>query len=242
MENYFAAIQDYLEGMLSEEDHQQFEAELTRNPELRAETALQAELGAVMKKHLAAEEDVRALRQSLQAATRDYASKRTDKKSRGLIRWLLPATSIAAALLIFVYQLGWFSADFEQLPVMSESVSRGSGASDQNEEIAKAFNAGAYTRSTELLEDALASDTGVVRYAYYLGLSHLGNQDYARAAATLTPVADGPSVFAADARYFLAVALWHLERVDEAREQASRVTESGAYYQKSQRLIRRLEK
>ncbi|HWL00621.1 MAG TPA: CDC27 family protein [Parapedobacter sp.] len=242
MENYFAAIQDYLEGVLPDEDRQQFEAELGRNPELRAETALQAELGAVMKKHLAAEEQVPALRQSLQAASRDYASGRTDEKGRVLIRWLLPAASIAAALLILVYQVGWFSTDFEQLPVLSESVSRGGPDNNQNEEIAKAFNAGAYARSAELLEAALASDTGIVRYTYYLGLSHLGNQDYVRAVAALKPVADGPSVFAADARYFLAVALWRLDRVDEAREAASRVTKSDTYHKKSQRLLRRLEK
>lgn len=242
MESYFDAIQDYLDGVLSDEDRARFEAELARNPALRSETDLQAELAAVMKKHIAAEEHVPALRQVLSEARRDYTSKRADKKSRGLIRWLLPATSVAAALLLLVYQFGWFTTDFEQLPILTESATRGGAVSDRNEEIARAFNAGAYTRSVELLETAVASDTGVVRYAYYLGLSHLGNGDYARAIAVLLPVADGPSVFAADAQYFAAVALWRLGRLEDAREQALRVAESSTYYKKSQRLIRRLEK
>lgn len=41
MENYFSQIQDYLDGLLSEEERQLFEKELLINKELREEIALQ---------------------------------------------------------------------------------------------------------------------------------------------------------------------------------------------------------
>lgn len=241
MDNYFEQIQDYLDGTLSPEDRRRFEEELARNADLRMETDHQRMLGETLRKRLGAEHQVSALRATLKDVSDQHFSRPAKKGRPGLVRWLIPLAA-AACLLVVSNWLGWFATDYEALPTMPVSATRGVDQDDHYRQAAEAYNGADYSLSADLLSDLVSQDTGVVRYRYYLGLSYLGNNDYEQALDVLGPVADGPSVFADDACYFLAVASWRLGKVDEAIRHAEKVSPTSDYGKKAEKLAELLLK
>lgn len=239
MENYFEYIQDYLDGILPTEERGRFEQELERNEVLRLETAQQRMLRAVIEKQLAATAMIPALQATLEEVGNRHFRKRAGRKRYITLRWLAPMAVAASLLLVFNF-LGWFATDYEALPDMPAAVMRGSDGEDALVLAAEAYNAENYTRSIELLQTLMAADPTAARYPYYLGLSYIGSEDYPRAIAQLQAVADGKSVFADDARYFLAVALWRSGKVEEATSHAARVTDKSAFHKKAEKLSRKL--
>jgi len=240
MEHYFEHIQDYLDGLLTPEERRVFEQELQRNVALREETNHQRELHAIIGKHQRAAEGLPALQETLRQVSDNHFASRPALKKRRMITWLIPMAAAACLLVAFNF-FGWFTTDFNQLPEMSLAVTRGNASDTDYEEAARAFNAADYDSSAELLAALVQRDTTVIRYRFFLGLSHIGQQDYHRAAAQLRPIADGPSVFADDARYFTAVALWHIGNEQQAANYAKQVTVSSPYYEKAEKLLRKLQ-
>ncbi len=236
MDNYFEQIQDYLDGTLPPEDRQRFEEELARNVDLQLETDRQRMLGETLRKRLVAEHDVPALRATLKDVSDQYFSDTVKKKRPTLIRWLIPLAA-AACLLVVSNWLGWFATDYDALPRISVSATRGVDQEEGFREAAEAFNDANYARSSDLFGALAYQDTGTVRNRYYLGLSYFGSKDLEQAVGALTPVADGSSVFADDARYFLAVALWRLGKLDEALRYAEQVSPSSPYRKKAGKLV-----
>ncbi len=239
MDNYFEHIQDYLDDILSPEDRQLFEVELASNAELREETNHQRGLRQTLSKHLRANEGVPALLLTLQSASDNYFAESQPQKRSMVIRWLIPVVAAACLLLVFTIP-GLWTVNYEALPEMSVSVARGADDENTSRLAAEAFNAKDYARSTELLQLLIAEDTTQIRGRYYLGLSYLGMKDYRQSAVVLRPVADGKAVYADDARYFLAVALWRLGEPDEALRYAERVTSQSGYHRKARKLVDRL--
>lgn len=239
MDNYFEHIQDYLDDILSPEDRQRFEEELARNANLRSETDHQRSLRETLGKRLAANEGVPAFVQTLQTVSDAHFSKPKERKRFTVVRWLIPVVAAACLLLVFILPGRW-SVDYEALPDLPVSVTRGVGAENRSRQAAEAFNAKDYQRSIQLLQPLIAKDTTQIRYRYYLGLSYLGLKDYRQSADVLSTVADGKAVYADDARYFLAVALWRLDELDEALRYAERVTSQSEYHRKARKLVDQL--
>jgi len=239
MDNYFEHIQEYLDGNLLPEDRQQFERELETNAALQSETDDQRMLRAALEKQLAAEATVPALRATLTEASDRHFGGALRKKKTSIIRWLGPLA--AAAIILFVFNLrGWFMTDYEALPTMPTTVTRGTTGDRTFIQAAEAYHAENYSEAINLLQTLTAADTTVIRYRYYLGLSYLGKTDYPQAVEWLQPIADGRSVFAEDACYFTAVAFWRLNRLEEAQAYVARITKTSEYYQKAEKLHQKL--
>jgi len=239
MDNYFEHIQDYLDGTLSPEERLRFEEALERDVDLRIETDHQRMLRETVAKRLQANEGVPTLAETLRTVSAAHFTKIRKRKSVTTVRWLIPLA--AAACLLWVFTIpGWWTTDYESLPDMPSTVTRGADADDMAREAAKAFNAKAYARSTQLLTTLVDADTTNVRNRYYLGLSYLGEKKYQQSVDILQPVADGTAVYADDARYFVAVALWRLGKQDDARHYATRVTSQSDYHRKARKLADRL--
>ncbi len=239
MDDFFEHIHDYLDGTLAPADRDRFEHELAQNDRLRAEMEYQRELSDTIGKHLVAAEGLPPLRQTLEQVGRRHFKGRKRSNRAIFIRWLIPVAA-AACLLAVVDPFGWWATDFEALPHMAMQVSRGDSTAETAERAAALFNAGDYAGSTELLEALVAADTTVTRHRYFLGLNYVGLSDDANALRYLQPIADGPSVFADDARYFTALVLLRLGDHAKATHYAGAVPRGNAYYTKAQKLIRRL--
>lgn len=239
MDNYFEYIQDYLDGHLSPEELQRFESELARNAELQAEADHQRALRDTIAKQLRAAEGLPALKATLQSVSGAHFGKPAKPKLFAMVRWLIPAAA-AACLLIIFNTLGWFEVNYETLPDMPASVTRGVESEAIAKHAAAAFNAKNYDESISLLRPLVAEDTTHMRNRYFLGLSYLGLKDYRQSAATLRPIANGASVYADDAGYFLAVSLWRLGEPDESLRYAERVTNQSNYYAKARKLADKL--
>ncbi len=239
MDNYFEYIQDYLDGNLTPEELQRFENELARNAELQAEADHQRALRDTIAKQLRADEGLPALNATLQTVSGAHFGKPAKPKRSAVVRWLIPVAA-AACLLVIFNMPGWWTDNYEALPDMPASMTRGVASEAITKQAADAFNAKEYVASMPLLKELVAEDTTHMRNRYYLGLSYLGLKDYEQSAATLRPLAEGASVYADDAGYFLAVSLWHLGKPDEALRYAERVTPQSDYYRKAQKLSHRL--
>ena len=239
MDNYFEHIQDYLDGSLAPADMRRFEEALTNDADLRRETAHQRMLRETIAKQLEASQGVPALTETLQAASRAHFAKARKPKYPSVVRWLIPLAAAACLLLVLTIP-GLWTVNFERLPDMPVSVTRGVGSDDLALQAAEAFNAKDYSRSVQLLEALVAHDTANMRNRYYLGLSYLGAERHQQSADVLRPVADGKAVYADDARYFLAVALWRLGDAGKALRYATQVTPRSSYHQKAQKLADRL--
>ncbi|MFB2120425.1 tetratricopeptide repeat protein [Parapedobacter sp. 2B3] len=240
MDNFFESIQDYLDGALSPEEHQRFERELERNEPLLLETDNQRMLREVLGKQVAAAPMIPLLRNTLkEVSDRHFGSVRKKKKIT-VVRWLAPLAA-AAVILVVVNFMGWFAADYDALPPMPSSVTRGAVDDSAVSQATEAYNVGDYLQSIGLFRQLMAADPTVARYPYYLGLSYIGNEDYQRAIEQLQAVADGKSVFAEDACYFTAVALWKLGKDKEALVYMRKVTEASEYYRKAEKLRNKLD-
>ncbi len=239
MENYFEHIQDYLDGTLSPEEHHRFEHELEHNEALQLETSHQRMLRETLDRQLTAITRIRALQATLEEVSNRHFGNKSGRRKITTLRWLAPVVVAASLLLVFNF-LGWFATDYEALPDMPSSVMRGAAEENTILLAAEAYNTENYTRSIDLLQTLMTTDPTAARYPYYLGLSYIGKKDYRQAVERLQFVADGTSVFADDARYFLAVALWRLGKVEEAVYQANRVTGASEYHNKAEKLSRKL--
>lgn len=239
MDNYFEQIQGYLDGTLSTREHQRFEAELKTNAELQRETGHQRMLRETITKHMEAESRAAALKETLQRTGGEYFGNKARSTGKTVVRWMVAAMA-AACLLIVGNFMGWFAPSYDTLPEMPLLTSRSHGQDSIYSEAAEAFNAGDYPMSTELLRSIFDQDTAMVRNRHYLGLSLVGERKYSEALDALQPVADGNSLFASEASYFMAVILSELGRDGEAMHYAERVSVDSEYRKKAKRLLRNL--
>lgn len=234
MQNYFEHIFDYLDGTLPPEEKHLFEAELQVNQDLRKETARQRDLQAILRKQIRAEDKIIPLNSTLTEVGDAYFKKKDRVR---ILRWLLPVTVAACLLVVFRF---WSDPAFEKLPGMPSATQRGDRGDATYEQAVKAYNEGDYPASILHLSALAAAEEPPARYTYYLGLSYLGKKEYAAAARELREVAEGKSVFAPDACYFLGVAFWKTKQNVEAGAYLERVPQSSSYYEKAQKLNKRL--
>jgi len=236
MQNYFENIFDYLDGTLPPEDKQLFEAELQANEDLRNETARQRDLQAILRKQIAAEDKIIPLNTTLSKVGNTYFKKKDRVR---ILRWLLPVAVAACLLLVFRF---WSDPGFEKLPDMPSATQRGDREEATYDQAVKTYNEGDYPASIRHLSVLAPAEEPPARYTYYLGLSYLGNKEYAADARELREVAEGKSVFAPDACYFLGVALWKTDQDTEAGTYLERVPRSSSYYEKAQKLNKQLRR
>jgi tetratricopeptide (TPR) repeat protein len=236
MENYAEKIQDYIDGLLSEEEKAGFEIELLKNPTLAEEVALMRNLQHVITKHIHAENDATALKSTLSGLSKEYFV--SDKKPAKVVllsRWLVPLAVAASMVLFFVVRPFYTQPAF---PIMNSTVDRGQATVDRKiyEKAVTAFNAKDYENSYPILKKLHSTDPLNSDISYYMGLSSLGMKIYERAISELQPLAEGKSVYKEDAAYFTAYAYGKMGNEASAAKFARQVSPTSAYYEKAQKL------
>ncbi len=243
MENYPGKIQDYIDGLLPEEERIDFERELSVNEELQQATRLQQELNQVIRKQLAAEKGVAALQQQLRQTGEGFfgqPARRTAKLVR--MRRTLAVVAAAACILFAVLAIGIFNrTDLEALPAMINPTTRGAAAAGQYDQAVAAFNQHRYAQAASLLEQVMAAGDSSAATGYYLGLARIGEKQYAKALEVLVPVARGNSVYKPDAAYFSGLAAYKTGNALQSRLLLQEVPASGAYHKKAQQLLKKLD-
>jgi len=205
MKQLYATFEAYIDGELNPEERQAFEQQLLVDPSLRK----QFEEFAAMRKRYQdsfANEEVNAkLEASLGDLGREFfPSQQTRKTTRRI--WLLApvlAAACALALLLFYRPKDLFR-QYYQSP-LAAFTEKGSAAAGLYQQAEQAFNAGDFVRAGQYFDTILAENPGDLQASFYRGLCHLETGDPAAARGMLEPLAQGPSAFAEDARWFLAL-------------------------------------
>ncbi len=212
MENKIDKIQDYIDGLLEGDELIQFEKQLLEDEALRQEVSMQQEVQGIIQHRLDSKED--ELRKSLKNAQAVLQSR---KSSTNIYKLYLPIVA-AACLLVFFSLFFFYSNDnsLYDLPTMQSEVVRGQEENVRYENAVKAFNAKSYEEAREMLNTLIAVDPSILQYQYYAALTYFGEQNWSLSIQELTPIADGKSIFADEAKYYLAASYHQIDQKDEA--------------------------
>ncbi len=244
-ENLFHKITDYLDGMLSPEEQQQFEEALHVNKELEKATALEKRIQKVVSQRESSASKIHSLKKTLNEENKTHfltpdAPKKKISQKRILWPTMGIAASIAVILMIGLQYLNPIGA-LDTLPVITHETVRGSEEESSTKAI-DAYNEKEYAESIVLFTELAEHHDEAIRYKHFLGLSYFGSEDWEEAIESLKPIADGESLFKEEASYFTALAAKKLEHFEMAIKYASSISENSDYYTKAQKLLKKIEK
>ncbi len=239
MENKADKIQEYIDGLLTGDELAQFEKWMADDEELRQEVHTQREVQGIIVNRLTSNED--ALRANLQHAR---ALRQSGRKSVvNLYRVYLPVAAAACLLIFFsIFYLYTNDSYLYDLPAMQSEIVRGQEENVSYENAVKAFNAKSYEEAREMLYTLIEADSSVVQYQYYAALTYFGEQNWSLIIPELTPIAEGGSIFADEAKYYLAIAYHRIDQHEEARELLRMIPREGKLGEKAGKLLEVLEK
>ncbi|HMR20270.1 MAG TPA: hypothetical protein PKA53_13285, partial [Sphingobacterium sp.] len=149
----------------------------------------------------------------------------------------------AACLLVFFGLFLFRGGDHAlyELPQMQSEIVRGQAGDVSYEDAVKAFNNKSYGEARTMLNGLIASDSTVVQYQYYAALTYFGEEDWPSTIRELTAIAQGKSVFADEAKYYLAVAYWKSGETTKAIELANQIPDIGKLGEKTRKLLGEME-
>ncbi len=237
MENHSEKIQDYIEGLLAGEELTSFEAQLVVDKELRNMVSLQREVYDILNKRTNLQDD--SLKLTLAEVNQRYRSSSNSSKW-GVKRWL---PIVAAACILLVGTLFFFQGSDElyELPMMRSEIVRGKMENASYENAVKAFNAGKYKEASDNLSALLESDPDQVQYQYYFALTYIGSKQWVKAIDLLAPIANGPSVFATESNYYLALAYYEQGDIDSAKMCLNKIPSDGDIAEKAVKLREKMD-
>ncbi|MFZ2901174.1 MAG: tetratricopeptide repeat protein [Saprospiraceae bacterium] len=235
MKQLYATFEAYIDGELNPEERQVFEKQLLADPQLKKQFD---EFAAMRKRYqdgFAGEAAEAKLKDSLENLGKEFfPPSQKQKPSRRI--WLLApvlAAACALALLLFYRPKDLFRQYYQ--PPLAAFTEKGSAAAGLYQQAEQAFNAGDFVRAGQFFDTILAENPGDLQASFYRGLCHLETGDPAAARGMLEPLAQGPSAFAEDARWFLALSylrekdygacLAELDQIPEGSRWSARVAE-----------------
>ncbi|NGM60517.1 hypothetical protein G5B30_01185 [Sphingobacterium sp. SGG-5] len=239
MENKADKIQAYIDGLLTGDELAQFEKWMAEDEELRAEVHAQREVQETIRKRLTSKED--ALRANLRQARVGLQTGRKGVVS--LYKVYLPVAAAVCLLIFFsIFYLYTDDSYLYDLPAMQSEVVRGQEANVSYENAVQAFNAQSYEEARGILYSLIEADSSVVQYRYYAALTYVGEQNWSQALPELTPIAEGKSIFADEAKYYLALVYHKIDQHEEAKTLLREIPSQGKLGEKAGKLLDVLEK
>ncbi len=241
MEHYFNKIQDYIDGLLSEEERKEFEKQLTIDTALREETLLRQELNNTIQKHLQSEQRLGEMTETLEQLKQAHFYKK-NIVSLNKRKWLY-TISAAAGMMLILFLSGIFnSTQFDRLPELTTSVTRSNAAAGAQQEAIDAFNRQEYNTSAAIWEKQRTEEKDSnATTIYYLGLSYIGQKQYNMAIPLLEQIAGGPSVYKEEAAYFAGFAYYKTDHSSQSAYWLKQVGPKSPYHKKARKLLNKMK-
>lgn len=238
MENNISdKIQDYLDGLLSGEELKAFERQMETDDDLRNLVSLHREVQSILSKR--EQEETKAFKVTLMRAAKEFRDGQQSSSGITLIR-ILPWLAAACVLIVFAISIFDKKEELYQLPVLQSEIVRGETENEKYEQAVVLFNTGKYLDSRILLADLTKEDSTVVQYRYYEALTFVGTEQWAGAISRLQPIAEGTSVFADEAKYYLAVVYIKDGNPDKAKPLLAQIPQTGKLGEKAGKLLKTL--
>ena len=236
MENRIEKIQDYIDGLLVGEELVQFEQQMREDDDLRQEVNLQKEVQGIIQGRLDSNEE--PLRANLRnARTLSQSGQRSTK----VYKLYLPIAAAVCVLIFFsLFFLKTNDGSLYDLPAMQSEIVRGQEENVSYENAVKAFNDKSYTEARSMLQSLIATDTMIVQYQYYAALTYFGEGNWPQAIQDLSPIAHGRSIFADEAKYYLAASYSKTHQNEKAIELLNDIPKRGKVGEKADKLLKEL--
>lgn len=237
MDNLTDKIQDYIDGLLEGAELTQFEQRMEHDEELRDLVALQKEVYAIINQRVAGGEG--KLREKLAYARTNMA---TGTESNKVFKLYVPIA--AAACLLFIFGLFLFRGGDQalfDLPIMPSEVVRGEVGHTNYEDAVKLFNKGKYSDARVILLPLITAEPEVVQYQYYAALTLVGEEDWNAAISALQPLAEGVSIYADEAKYYLGLAYWKTGNTRDAVVTLEQIPALGKLGEKKVKLMEKIK-
>lgn len=233
----FEKIEAYTEGWMSEPERAAFELELEADAQLKRDYEDWLEADDILKRHIGNESNIAGLQQILDPLTQQHFKTGNAPKAKLVSIKQYVTAAIAAAAIFILYLSLPGGIDNYAVPDMPQAVIRGS--EDLSNKGALLFNKGEYEEALPLLKEQALSkpEDATANFFYAVGL--VKTKKYEEALKVLNPLAEGESAYKEDAAFFAALSAYKLNQRAEALAFAEKVTESSAYYQPSQKIIKK---
>lgn len=232
MENLSDRIQDYIEGNLKGEELTYFEEKMMQDKELFNLVSLQREVHEILNIRIN-DPGEKNLRTTLQEVNRIYKSNGSSNNS--LKRWM----PIVAAASILIFGALFFmsrSSNIYDLPLMQSEIVRGMEENASYEDAVKAFNKKMYSDARNILISLTKAEPDHIQYQYYLALTYVGEKQWQESIIALSPIANGESIFANEAKYYLALAFFETNEKNSAQTLLQEIPQTGKLGEKAKKL------
>ena len=198
----------YVEGELSPEERQRFEADLREDAVLGAKVSLYQELRTTLRQRLAPDETKEALMGTLRAMNKNYFYSSPAARRTPMIRWL--AGMAAAASVILATVLLWPAGKGDTLERLGHTemigmAERGGNADSLLEQASVFFNRQEFSAALPLLDRAVKEDSSSQLALFYRGVAtwHTGLADAGR--KDLEQVYKSGSLLQYEAAFYIAL-------------------------------------
>lgn len=233
----FEKIEAYTEGWMSEPERAAFELELEADAQLKRDYEDWLEADDILKRHIGNESNIAGLKQILDPLTQEHFKAENAPKAKvfSIKKYVMAAIAAAAIFLLYLSLPG--GVDNYTVPDMPQAVVRGS--EDLSNKGAQLFNEGKYEEALPLLKEQAISAPEDATANFFYAVSLVKTKKYEEALSVLQPLLEGESVYKEDAAFFAALSACKLNRKTDALAFAEKVTERSAYYQPSQKVIKK---
>ncbi|MDP4149607.1 MAG: hypothetical protein Q8927_20545 [Bacteroidota bacterium] len=234
----------YIDGELTADERQEFEAELRRNPALTAEISLYRELKETLGQRLKPDEHRDALRARLAILGKSHFDRVIPLAPRGarrisLNRWLAGMT--AAASLIVATLLLWPSGKGDLIDKLGHTemigtAERGGQADSLLQQAATYFNRQEFSKALPLLDRAVKADSSDQLALFYRGIAawHMGSTGSAR--QDLQHIYSSESLLRYEAAFYMALTYAAEKKNATAREWLEKIPEGTPVTKKAKEL------
>lgn len=248
--NLYTQIEDYLDGLMSDDDRKVFETEVGTNPELAQALATVREARERLQQqwgHAAADA---ALRETLNDfGTRFFKSGGSAQKTGGGAKFFqMPRAWWAAAAAIALLVTAWFFlrpatpeqlyAQYRTFPEASFTLRASDPGQQTLENAATSFNAKNYSAALELLQSQLATDPANLEAQFFSSLCLLELKRYDEAIATLEPISNTANSWADEAQWYLALSYLRQNKEEECAAILRQIPQSNWHYPEAQKLLK----
>ncbi len=251
MVHNYEQITDYLNGTLTGNDLRDFEAKLQADTAFAEVVNIYREIETSMAAKYQHSTQNAELKSTLDTLNQKYfnstaATQATDKPSKGKvanmrIKGFVIAAVSAAAILLLMWLSPWQQENlFDQYyqPTALNLTER--GTSNDLTTAEQAYEAQDYTTALPAFEQHLASHPEATNIHIALGNCQLNTGQMEQAVATFQQIADGGSIYASEADWYLAMTYLKLEKVEQAKVVFEKIPEGADHYEAARKLLRKL--
>ncbi len=236
-------FEDYLEGLLSEENRLAFEKRLEEDAEFAANFNTYKALSDHLSHQFSKERS--DFKTQLENIGSTFFEENTSKKQTPKVIRLKPwhysiAASIALLIGFFVIQ-NMGSLDPEDY-IFSESIEITERSQDATtlKDAETAFNNGAYKDAIENFDILLETDPENVELLFYKAIAHDAILEYDKADAIYNRLKNGSSLYKHKAAFYAGVSQWKRNNALEAQKLLETIPSSADEYKDAQRILKKL--